>query len=302
LPFRALADEAAAMMTAHIVYPRLDPQHPATLSRAILGDLLRREWGYDGVVITDSLVMKAIGDRYGHDRASVLALQAGADMVMALGTQQEQMSALEGIRVAIEREEIDAKTLARACARLDRLAERFPVRFDAYAADIRRSDDALMRRAWARGLTALDATPPPRNRPLRVITQHRVPGDGVSEPGVTGENVAQLFAAFDDVEIVQTEDLLGLDPLHLPQDGRMQVLASNIRVRYGERARDWHPDLHIILWNPFHALDVAAPSVVTWGYADGALGALAAWLDGRAAATGRAPVPLQNALSSATKS
>ena len=87
LPFEALRHEAPAMMTAHIVYPQLDAEHPATLSRVILGDLLRTEWGYDGVVITDSLVMKAIHDRYGHDRAAVLALQAGADMVMALGTQ-----------------------------------------------------------------------------------------------------------------------------------------------------------------------------------------------------------------------
>ena len=84
LPFAALKDEAPAMMTAHIVYPQLDPEHPATLSRRILGGLLREEMGYDGVVITDSLVMKAIHERYGHPRAAVLTLAAGADMAMAL--------------------------------------------------------------------------------------------------------------------------------------------------------------------------------------------------------------------------
>ena len=62
-PFRRLRDEAPAMMTAHIVYPQIDPRYPATLSRAILGDVLRDEWHYDGVVITDSLVMKAIHER-----------------------------------------------------------------------------------------------------------------------------------------------------------------------------------------------------------------------------------------------
>jgi beta-N-acetylhexosaminidase len=45
------------------------------------------------VVITDSLVMRAIHERYGHDRAAVLALQAGADMAMALGTPAEQAAA-----------------------------------------------------------------------------------------------------------------------------------------------------------------------------------------------------------------
>ena len=101
-PFHALRGEAPAMMTAHIVYPQLDLKHPATLSRRVLGGLLREQWGYDGVVITDSLVMKAIHERYGHDRAAVMALQAGADMVMALGTQEEQRAAIHAIAVARE--------------------------------------------------------------------------------------------------------------------------------------------------------------------------------------------------------
>ena len=42
-------------MTAHIVYPQIDAKYPATLSHALLGDLLRGEWRYEGVVITDSL-------------------------------------------------------------------------------------------------------------------------------------------------------------------------------------------------------------------------------------------------------
>jgi transposase-like protein len=52
------------MMTAHIVYPALDPHHPATMSRAILNDLLR-EMGYKGVIITDGMDMHAIAHRYG---------------------------------------------------------------------------------------------------------------------------------------------------------------------------------------------------------------------------------------------
>jgi beta-N-acetylhexosaminidase len=70
------------------------------------------------------------------------------------------------------------------------------------------------------------------------------------------------------------------------------VLVSNVRVRYGEHARSWRPELHVALWNPFQVLDVAAPAVVTWGYADHALDALRAWLEGRAFAPGRAPVSL----------
>jgi beta-N-acetylhexosaminidase len=159
---------------------------------------------------------------------------------------------------------------------------------------VRDDDEALMRRAWAAGLTTLDgARPPSRDRPLRVITQRRVQGDGVSEPGLSGDRVATLFEGFASAEIVQVDDLLDVDPALAAADGTPTVLVSNIRARYGERARAVRPDLHVVLWNPFQALDFAVPSVITWGYADGALHALRAWLEGRVRATGRSPVPLR---------
>jgi beta-N-acetylhexosaminidase len=293
VPFRALHRDAPAIMTAHIVYPRIDPQHPATLSHRFLGDLLRDAWGYDGVVITDSLVMNAIRDRYGHGRASVLALQAGADMVMALGSFDEQAAAIEAIGAATQRGELDHRALQRSCARLDGLAARYPACAQPYADDARAHDDALMRGAWARALTVLrGAVPPPRDRALRVITQGDVPGDGVSEPGPSSDAVACLFDGFSDVEVVRVDDLASFDARQLPRDGRATVLASNTRARYGDDARRGAPDLHLALWNPFQALDFAVPTVVTYGYADGALDALRAWLEGRADAPGRAPVPL----------
>jgi beta-N-acetylhexosaminidase len=293
LPFRALVHEAPAIMTAHIVYRSIDPERPATLSRALIGDLLRRELRYDGVVITDSLVMNAIHDRYGHERAAVMALSAGADMVMALGSESEQIAAIDAIRSALDRGELSLETLLKARARLDRLAGRFPLRAGVYASETRLADEAIMLRGWARGLTALDgAKPPPIDRPIRVITQRAVPSDGISEAGLPGARVAELFEGFD-ADVVQVNDLLRADAARAPRDGRQTILASNIRERYGEQARDWQPDLHLILWNPFQALDFLVPSVITWGYGNGALTALRAWLEGRSDAPGRAPVPLR---------
>jgi len=294
LPFRSLQREAPAIMTAHIVYPRIDPEHPATLSRQVIGGLLRRELHYDGVVITDALVMKAIHDRYGHARAAVLAIAAGADMLMALGSQEEQAAAIEAIRAALDRGELTVGALLQARARLDRLAARFPVRAGDYASDVRLADEQLMLRAWAAGLTTLDGAVPPRiDQPLRVITQRSVPGDGISEPGPSGERVAKLFERFSAAEVVQVDDLFQPEASPDPRDRRLTILASNIRPRYRESTAHWRPDLHLILWNPFQALDFRVPSVITWGYGEGALSALRAWLEGRAAAPGRAPVALR---------
>ena len=293
LPFRALCGEAPAVMTAHIVYPQIDAAQPATLSRAWLGDLLRTAWGYDGVVITDSLVMRAIQDRYGHGRAAVLALQAGADMVMALGDEEEQIAAICAIGGAIDDGSLALPALQRARNRVDALARRFPSRARDYAPKARAADDRLMRDGWALGLTMIGGALPPRiDRPLRVVTQRGVPGDGVSEAGVSGTRVAALFERFSALDVVQVRDLAALDWRSLPDDGRATVLVSNTRTRHGAQARTWHPQLHIALWNPFLVQDVAAPAIVTWGYAEGALDALQAWLEGHGAAPGRTPVPL----------
>ncbi len=86
-PFKgAISPEAGksvdAVMTAHICLSTLDQQHPATLSKPILTGLLRQELGFDGLIVTDALVMGAITDTYGPYEAAVLAVAAGADVVL----------------------------------------------------------------------------------------------------------------------------------------------------------------------------------------------------------------------------
>lgn len=81
-PFRAAIEAGVgSMMSAHVIYPALDPQAPATLSRAILTDLLRGEMGFDGLVLTDAMDMAAVAS--GGALPSVrAALRAGADLVV----------------------------------------------------------------------------------------------------------------------------------------------------------------------------------------------------------------------------
>ncbi|NKZ08662.1 glycoside hydrolase family 3 protein [Actinomadura latina] len=83
-PFRAaIAHGAEAIMTAHIVVPSLDPSgDPATLSRPILTGILREQLHYRGVIVTDALDMQGVRDKYGDENIPVLALQAGADVLL----------------------------------------------------------------------------------------------------------------------------------------------------------------------------------------------------------------------------
>jgi beta-N-acetylhexosaminidase len=302
-PFRALAHAhgdtpaAPAVMTAHIVYPRIDPEHPATLSRPVLTGLLREAIGYDGVVITDALMMKAVHDKYGHALAAVMALQAGADMPLAQGSLDEQAATVRAIERALHDGQLLPADVKRSAARLEALAAAYPVSHRAYAPAQRAADDALMRQAWARGLTAFDgagkrAAPPSYKTPLRVVTQDAVACDGVSEAGLSAERIEPLFHSFDDVQFVRVPDLREIDAAAFPQDGRFNILVSNHRTRFGAAAATARPDLHLALWNPFQLFDIAAPSLVTWGYGEGALEAVRAWLEGRAQATARSPVKL----------
>jgi beta-N-acetylhexosaminidase len=149
-----------------------------------------------------------------------------------------------------------------------------------------------MREGWARALTTVGAArPPSRGEPLRIVTQGSVDGDGVSEAGLPAAAVRALFEGFLDLEVVEVANLPALTPDGLRSQGRRVVLVSNQRARYGSCGL-LEPDLHLVLWNPFQVLDVAAPAVVTWGHGEGARAALKAWLNGRSAAPGVPPVAL----------
>jgi len=83
-PFRwTISAGVESMMVAHIWYPAFEPQNetPASLSRAIVTDLLRDSLGFDGLIMTDALEMDAIDTRFNYGEASVRAIQAGVDIV-----------------------------------------------------------------------------------------------------------------------------------------------------------------------------------------------------------------------------
>ncbi|WP_374661434.1 beta-N-acetylhexosaminidase [Inhella sp.] len=288
-PFRRLNGCAPALMTAHIVYPQLDPERPATLSPFFLTELLRRRIGYQGVVITDALMMRAIADRWGHARAAVLALQAGADMVLAQGSLAEQEGAIEAVTDALLDGRLDAEALQLAANRVDRLAAHYPASLREVDPAQWARDERLMERAAERALTALRAPQPPKG-PLRVITQGEVSSDGVSEAGPSARDVASLWEPDVDIEWLVVPKLSALRAEQIPRDGRCNVLASNTRARYPESAQDWPIDLHLALWNPFQSLDLPVPTLLTWGYDAPALRALRAWLKGDLQAQGRAPI------------
>jgi beta-N-acetylhexosaminidase len=122
VPFSAVAPDAPAMMSAHVLVRAFDARQPATLSHRILHDLLRRQLGFSGAVVTDCLEMKAVGSR-GSVRSAVEALAAGADLLVFSHDVELAASAAAAITNAVQEGRVPLQRLQEAHARVSRLSE-----------------------------------------------------------------------------------------------------------------------------------------------------------------------------------
>jgi len=109
LPFRrAIADGLDVVMTHHGVFPAVDPEFPASLSRKWM-EYLRKDLAFDGLVVTDDLIMGAVRSQYGDEESVILALNAGADLLMHTALSATYVDIIEKAvadgRVKVERVE-----------------------------------------------------------------------------------------------------------------------------------------------------------------------------------------------------
>jgi len=130
-PYRELIAErlADSVMTAHVFNRRVDPDYPATLSRATVGGLLRGALGFDGVVVSDDLLMGAISEHYGLERAAVLGVAAGVDVLLISDNAPPRAEAAaararSAIVNALAGGTLEPSTVESALARIDRLRAR----------------------------------------------------------------------------------------------------------------------------------------------------------------------------------
>ncbi|WP_017663527.1 glycoside hydrolase family 3 N-terminal domain-containing protein [Baaleninema simplex] len=115
-PFKAVvAAGVDAVMTAHLRVPVWDADEPATMSQRILTEQLRRKLGFEGLVVTDALVMGAIAKRYDANEAPILAIEAGADIVLMPSDPEG------GIQAVCEAIESGRISRDRLCQSLDRI-------------------------------------------------------------------------------------------------------------------------------------------------------------------------------------
>jgi beta-N-acetylhexosaminidase len=126
VPFAAVARGAAAMMSAHVRVPALDPDRPATLSRRIASDLLRAELGFRGAFVTDCLEMNAVAAD-GSVESAVAALASGADLLVFSHDPALAVASAEAIATAVNERRIPRERLEEAHARVVNLRKAGPL-------------------------------------------------------------------------------------------------------------------------------------------------------------------------------
>jgi len=166
VPFESVvAGGVASIMTAHVVIEALDAEYPATLSEVVLGQLLRRRFGFDGVVFSDDLEMAAIAGRFEPAAAAVRALNAGVDNLLVCHSADVAHGMIDAIQSALSEGRLPSARVLEAGRRVESLSQRFaaPPRVSSdlsvlACAEHRALADRL-RAALARGASELGADP-----------------------------------------------------------------------------------------------------------------------------------------------
>ncbi|MBM7811881.1 beta-N-acetylhexosaminidase [Saccharothrix algeriensis] len=295
-PFRAaIAAGVDSVMTAHIRMPRIDPSgEPATLSKPVL-DLLRRELGYDGVVITDSLAMAGVRQLHPDAEIPVLALKAGVDQLLM---PVDLRLAIDGVVAAVRSGELTEQRVDRSVLRVLRMKVlrgmvADPV-VDEGAVDSvvgAPENTAAAQEITDRTVTAVrNESLPLRAKPTAALvtgwgetTTRTLAGllGGTALPTGSAPDEARIAAA---VDAARSADLVVVLTNGLAGQPAQQALLTRLLGTGG-------PVVAVAVQNPYDVAHTAAPNwLATYSSGAGSMASVAGVVTGRVRPTGRLPV------------
>lgn len=152
LPFQRLACSSDSVMTAHVTYPALDDTQPATLSRRIVHGILREKFGFEGLIFSDDLEMKALAEQGTAGEVAVRAIEAGCDILLVCSEPHTQVEVFDALVEKLKRSEVFRGIAEQAAVRSLALRRRGAPR-----AASREELDTVLREQVAPVQVALDA-------------------------------------------------------------------------------------------------------------------------------------------------
>ena len=223
VPFREHLD-ADAVMTTHVVFPALDPEHPATFSRPVIHGLLREQLNFTGIAITDALEMKGAAQGHTPLQQARLALEAGCDLLLfAFHNEELRRTRLELARL-LAAGDLDRANFDAARPRLAEFDGRIP---EPTEQELSRPVADLTPGDWESWLVGI------ARRGLRI--EGRLPAVGgpwrVSEPPfaggrtLTGDLVTAGIQVTTDAPVVELQAIMTRLPLPHGELERLRALA-----------------------------------------------------------------------------
>ena len=126
IPFKKSIEEDGDMiMIAHILFPNIDKEYPSTMSKDIITYLLRKEMGFEGVIISDDLTMGAIIENYTLEGATLKFLQSGGDIALICHGTDDFKSIFEYIKIKVKNEEIPIEDIDNKVYRILKLKKKY---------------------------------------------------------------------------------------------------------------------------------------------------------------------------------
>ncbi|MBS4214107.1 beta-N-acetylhexosaminidase [Neobacillus rhizophilus] len=128
IPFeRAINQGGDVVMVAHILLPQLDKTNPGTMSKAVMTDLLRKQLGFTGVIITDDMTMGAITEHFDIGKASVESVKAGSDIILVGHDYNNVVKIISSLKTAVQNGEISEQRLNESIERIIQLKGNYSI-------------------------------------------------------------------------------------------------------------------------------------------------------------------------------
>ncbi len=126
VPFQeAIHNGLEVIMTAHVMFHKVNPIFPATLSKTILTHFLKEELGFNGLIMTDDLEMGSIEKNFSEQEIPVLAVQAGADCLLVCHNHSKQTAFMEELKKAVRQENITEKRIQESFDKIAALKKKY---------------------------------------------------------------------------------------------------------------------------------------------------------------------------------
>ncbi len=259
VPFRAAIEAGVrSVMTAHVVFPAID-EIPATLSRRLVTDVLRRELGFDGVIITDTLGMAAIGDSAKTASGAIRAMAAGADLICLPADEGGQLRARDTLAAALCDGVLSSDRMAEAAARVRALADW------ARPNPVAAPDLALGAAVARRAMLAEGAITPLRTPPYVLDAGGPISTQLEDSAASLLRLLRERLPGTEGIRLAGPADLAGLDERIAAAVGRPLVVVVRDAHRHDwqrellRRSLAARPDARVVATGTTHDRDLAGP-------------------------------------------